>query len=68
MPQTPTEHRNAARRLAAEMYATAVATCTLDDLQAAIGALDDTMDALPGTLTPAQSAPHQLDSGLARAV
>ena len=55
MAQTPTDHRNAARHLAEEMYTTAIATCSLDDLQAAIGALDAKMDALPGTLNATQS-------------
>lgn len=57
MSQTATERRIAARELATRMFANvgAVANMNLDDLAAAIGSIDDTMDALPGALNGAQT-------------
>jgi len=53
MSQTAGERANAARELARRLYTSAniTATMTVADFTAAIGSIDDTMDALPAALT-----------------
>lgn len=57
MAQTATERHEAARDLARRMFQVVgkTADLNLDDLTAAVGSIDDLMDALPGTLNGAQS-------------
>jgi hypothetical protein len=57
MSLTNAERRIAARELAVRMFVNVgmVANMNLDDLTAAIGSIDDTMDALPGALNGAQT-------------
>lgn len=56
MAQTAQQRREAARELAAKIFPpTVTATLNLDDLTAAVGSIDDTMDALPGALTGGQT-------------
>lgn len=52
-----TQRRVAARDLAHRMFQTVnkTADLNLDDLTAAVGSIDDTMDALPGTMNGTQS-------------
>lgn len=56
MALTTTQRREAAREWVRRIFtADVMATLNLDDLVAAIGSIDDTMDALPATLNPLTS-------------
>lgn len=52
MTLSATERRVAARRLALEMFGTSTADVNVDDLAAAIGAIDDAMDAQASEIDP----------------
>lgn len=57
MAQTTGQRRDAARELATRIYVSAgkTAALNLDDLLAAVGSIDNAMDALPSTLNPART-------------
>lgn len=55
MAMTTTQKLEAGRELALRMFRNATANMNLSDLEAAIGSIDGTMDALPGTLNALQS-------------
>lgn len=56
MAMTAVQQRHAAREMARRIYDAATrADLNLDDLQAAIGAIDATMDKLPAQLAPAST-------------
>ncbi len=50
MALTAQQRREAARDLAKKVFANKTANLNLDDLTAAVGSIDDTMDLLPGAL------------------
>jgi len=66
MAQTTPQRRDAARELAKRLWVetNATATMNLDDLLAAIGSIDDTMDLLPANLTALQTVKQNFLSRL----
>ncbi len=66
MAQTTEQRRTAARELARRMFQETgtTANLNLDDLLAAVGSIDDTMDLLPANLTAGQTVKQNIVSRL----
>lgn len=64
MALSDADRRIAAADLAKRMFSGTTANLNVDDLKAAVASIDDTMDALPGTLNGAQSVKTNFVQGL----